>query len=196
MEKLSHFVWETAWPNGYATGFLLRLQRFVPSFGMSCLCSFGKRALSGWTPAPAASREGLPSQTPAPLQEKSCTHIPASWLITSVLSEICFSGTSCLPDFLGSHFSCFGRVLSWNHAPPCHAVKVPCSAIKPQGIYSQHICTCEYPSTALSQPPSKADGTAHSSHMSQKQGAESLWRTELEVSQALSQLFCNSALAG
>lgn len=158
---------------------------------------FGKHALSGRTPAPAASREGLPSQTLAPLQEKSCTHIPASRLITSVLSEkICFSGTSCLPDFLGPHFSCFGRVLSWNHAPPCRAVKVPRSTIKPQGIYSQHICTCEYPSTASSQPPSKADGTAHSSHMSQKQGAESLWRTELEVSQALSQLFCNSALAG
>lgn len=158
-----------------------------PVLAWAAFARFGKRALRA-NPCSGCQQGGTAFPEPgSPAGKELHTH-PSISLITSVLSEkICFSGTSCLPDFLGPHFSCFGRVLSWNHAPPCRAVKVPRPAIKPQGIYSQHICTCEYPSRASSQPPSKPDGTAHSSHMSQKQRAESLWRTELEVSQALSQ---------
>ena len=163
-----------------------------PVLAWAAFARFGKCLFSRRTPAPAAGGAGLPSRIPAALQEKSCTQISASQLmITSNLPEkICFSGTKICQIFLGPRFSCFGRMLSWNHAPPHHAVKVPRSAIKPWGIYSQHICTCEYLSAASSQPPSKADGTAHSSHMSQKRGAESLWRTT-ELSWKCPKLFPN-----
>lgn len=150
-----------------------------PVLAWAAFARFGKRPLSGRTPAPAAGGEGLPSKIPAALQEKSCTHISASRLITSNLSweDMFFWHQLSARFFWALILHVFGRVLSWNRAPPRRAVKVPRSAIKPRGIYSQRICTCEYLSAASSQPPSKADGTAHSSHMSEKQGAESLWRT-------------------
>lgn len=98
-----------------------------PVLAWAAFAHFGKHALSGRTPAPAASREGLPSQTPAPLQEKSCMHIPASRLITSVLSEkICFSGTSFCQIFWALIFHVLGGC--WAEIMLLPAVQSKCLA--------------------------------------------------------------------
>lgn len=90
-----------------------------PVLAWAAFARFGRRALRA-NPCSGCQQGGTAFPEPgSPAGKELHTH-PSISLITSVLSEkICFSGTSCLPDFLGPHFSCFGRALSWNHAPPC-----------------------------------------------------------------------------
>lgn len=148
-----------------------------PVLAWAAFVRFGKCLLSGWTQLPLLLAKYCCPKSWLPHRKRAaCTSQHLVDNLKSLWRFVFLAGVVC-QVFLGLHFLCAGRVLSWNNAPPHHAVKVPCLAIKPWDIYSQCICTCEYLSTASSQPLSKADGTAHSSHVSEKQGAESLWRT-------------------